>query len=141
MSITLAVGARLPAYATSMGRVLLADLSDDELRERLARIELRPLTARTVNDVDALRDILATVRKQGYAAVDQELEEGLRSLAVPIRDAGGAVVAALNVSVHASRASMVALRREYLPFARQAVAAIEADLRGAGGRAPTVLRS
>jgi IclR family transcriptional regulator, pca regulon regulatory protein len=131
MSITLSVGTRLPAYATSMGRVLLANLPADELEERMSRIEIRPLTARTVKDKDELRAILAATRKQGYAATDQELEEGLRSLAVPIRDAGGGVVAALNVSVHASRASMAVLRRDFLPSARQTVAGIEADLTGA----------
>src|SRR6201995_5212567 len=131
MSITLSVGTRLPAYATSMGRVLLANLPDDELEERLSRIAIRPLTARTVKGKDELRAILDATRKQGYAATDQELEEGLRSLAVPIRDANEAVVAALNVSVHASRASMAVLRRDFLPFARQAVAGIQADLTGA----------
>ena len=131
MSITLSVGTRLPAYATSMGRVLLADLPEDELEERLSRMEIRPLTARTVKGKDELRAILEATRKQGYAATDQELEEGLRSLAVPIRDANEVVVAALNVSVHASRASMAVLRRDYLPFARQAVAGIQADLTGA----------
>jgi len=130
MSITLSVGTRLPAYATSMGRVLLASLPDDELEERLSRIEIRPLTARTLKEKDELRAILAATRKQGYAATDQELEEGLRSLAVPIRDASDVVVAALNVSVHASRASMAVLRRDFLPFARQAVAGIQADLAG-----------
>jgi IclR family pca regulon transcriptional regulator len=133
MSITLSVGTRLPAYATSMGRVLLANLPEDELDERLSRIEIRPLTTRTVKDKDELRAILAATRKQGYAATDQELEEGLRSLAVPIRDANASVVAALNVSVHASRASMAVLRRDFLPYARQAVAGIEADLTGARG--------
>jgi IclR family pca regulon transcriptional regulator len=139
MSITLAVGTRLPAYATSMGRVLLADLPDAELEERLSRLAPLPLplTARTVKDVVALRAILETVRRQGYAAVDQELEEGLRSLALPIRGGGGRAVAALNVSVHSSRASMTALRREFLPAVRRTVDAIESDLRGAGG----VLRS
>jgi IclR family pca regulon transcriptional regulator len=114
-----------------MGRVLLASLPEDELEDRLSRIEIRPLTARTVSDKDELRAILAATRKQGYAATDQELEEGLRSLAVPIHDANSTVVAALNVSVHASRASMAVLRRDFLPFARQAVAAIEYDLSGA----------
>jgi len=133
MSITLSVGTRLPAYATSMGRVLLANLPEEELEERLSRVEIRPLTARTVKDKDELGAILAATRKQGYAATDQELEEGLRSLAVPIRDASDAVVAALNVSVHARRASMTVLRRDFLPFARQAVAGIEADLTGARG--------
>jgi IclR family pca regulon transcriptional regulator len=134
MSITLAVGARLPAYVTSMGRVLLAGLPEDDLEERLGRIELVPLTSRTVTDKGTLREILAAVRRQGYAATDQELEEGLRSLAVPLHTASGAVIAALNVSVHASRASMSVLRREFLPLALRAVAAIEDDLRGTADR-------
>jgi IclR family transcriptional regulator, pca regulon regulatory protein len=133
MSITLAVGTRLPAYATSMGRVLLGGLEEDELNERLSRIVIQPLTARTVRDEKALRESIATVRKQGFALVDQELEEGLRSAAVPIHNASGDVTAALNVSVHASRASMAVLRREFLPHALEAAAAIENDLRGAGG--------
>jgi IclR family pca regulon transcriptional regulator len=87
-----------------------------------------------VTDKDALRDIIATVRRQGYAATDQELEEGLRSLAVPLRGASGTVTAALNVSVHASRASMAAMRREFLPLALGTATAIEEDLRGAGDR-------
>ena len=134
MSITLAVGTRLPAFVTSMGRVLLAGLSDDELDERLGRIDIVPLTSRTVKDEDGLRAILATVRRQGYAATDQELEEGLRSLAVPIHAGSGAVTAALNVSVHASRASMGVLRREFLPLALRTAATIEEDLRGTAER-------
>jgi IclR family pca regulon transcriptional regulator len=134
MSITLAVGTRLPAFVTSMGRVLLAGLPDDDLEERLARIEVTPLTAHTVKDKTALREILAGVRRQGYAATDQELEEGLRSLAVPLHGSSGAVIAALNVSVHASRASMAALRRDFLPLALGGAAAIEDDLRGTGDR-------
>ena len=134
MSITLAVGTRLPAFVTSMGRVLLAGLPDDELAERLERIEAAPLTAHTVTDKDALGTILETVRRQGYAATDQELEEGLRSLAVPLRNASGNVIAALNLSVHASRASMAALRRDFLPLALRAAAAIEEDLTGTGDR-------
>jgi IclR family pca regulon transcriptional regulator len=130
MSITLAVGTRLPAYATSMGRVLLAGLDDEELDERISRMQIRPLTSHTVASERALRDALAVVRKQGYAMVDQELEEGLRSAAVPIHGADGAVTASLNVSVHASRASMAVLRREFLPHALEAAAAIEEDLRG-----------
>jgi len=130
MSITLSVGTRLPAYATSMGRVLLASLPEAELEERLGRIEVRPLSARTVADKATLRIRLDQVRAQGYAAVDEELEEGLRSLAVPIRNVSGSVLAALNVSVHASRTSMAELRRDFLPSALHAAAAIEADLRG-----------
>ncbi|MGH2856622.1 MAG: IclR family transcriptional regulator domain-containing protein [Solirubrobacteraceae bacterium] len=131
MSITLSVGTRLPAYATSMGRVLLAALPDDELRARLERIELRPLSTHTITDRDELLEALARVRRQGWAAVDQELEEGLRSLAVPIHDASGAVVAAINISVHASRGTVSMMRREMLPLALAAAQAIEADLRRA----------
>jgi IclR family pca regulon transcriptional regulator len=134
MTITIAVGTRLPAYATSMGRVLLAHLPPDDLDERLSRIDIEPLTPRTVKDLQALRRILDGVRKQGFAMVDQELEDGLRSAAVPIRDASGEVVAALNLSVHASRAGMQALRRDYLPPALETAAAIEHDLRSGGLR-------
>ena len=129
MSITLAVGSRLPAYATSMGRVLLAALDPGELATRLARTALEPLTPYTVTDAARLTALLGQVREEGYAAVDQELEEGLRSLAVPIRDGLGEVAAALNVSVHASRGTMTTLRRDLLPRARRAAAAIEGDLR------------
>jgi IclR family pca regulon transcriptional regulator len=132
MSITLSVGTRLPAYATSMGRVLLAGLPDDQLARLLARIELRPLTARTITDRDVLEALLARVRKQGYALTDQELEQGLRSIAVPIRDGSGAVAAALNVSVHASRATATALKRDVLPLLLETAAAIETDVRRAG---------
>ena len=132
MSITLAVGTRLPAYATSMGRVLLAQLDDEELGERLARIKPRKLTPHTITAKRALRVELEAVREQGYAMVDQELEEGLRSAAVPIRDAAGKV-AALNISVHASRASMDDLRRSYLPVVQETAAEIERDLRGTAG--------
>jgi IclR family pca regulon transcriptional regulator len=128
MSITLTVGTRLPAYATSMGRVLLAGLAPEVLEERLGRIDFVPLTAYTVDDATALRATLAAVRADGYAVVDQELEEGLRSLAVPIRDRSGSVLAALNVSVHASRGTVATLRRDFLPPARRAAEAIEADL-------------
>jgi len=134
MSITLAVGTRLPAFVTSMGRVLLAGLPDEELEERLERIEIVPLTSHTVKDKDALRTILSGVRRQGYAATDQELEEGLRSVAVPLRNSSGAVTAALNLSVHASRTSMASLRRDFLPLAQKTAAAIEEDLGGIGDR-------
>lgn len=129
MTISLAVGTRLPAYATSMGRALLAQLPPAELRARLARIEPRKLTPHTLTGKRALREELARVAAQGYAAVDQELELGLRSAAVPLRDAGGNL-AALNVSVHASRTDMDELRDRFLPPLREAAAAIEADLRG-----------
>ena len=140
MSITLSVGTRLPAYATSMGRVLLAALPEAELSARLARIDMRPLSPTPSPTPTALRAVLERVRRQGWAAVDQELEEGLRSLAVPIRDASGTVVAALNVSVHASRGTMTTLRRDILPLALDSATAIELDLRRATGSDSRSLR-
>ena len=139
MAITLAVGTRLPAYATSMGRVLLAALPAADRDERLARIAIRPLTAKTVTDADDLRSRLERVREQGWAAVDQELEEGVRSAAAPVRDASGRVVAALNVSAHASRTSMQALRRDILPLILETAKAIEAELRTVAGPPARVL--
>lgn len=134
MSITITVGTRLPAYPTSMGRVLLAALEPEALEERLARMEIRLLTPSTVTDVERLRRQLDRVRAQGWAAVDQELEQGVRSVAVPIRDATGAVSAALNVSVHASRMTMPTLRKQVVPQLLQTAGAIEGEL-GAGAPA------
>jgi IclR family pca regulon transcriptional regulator len=131
MSITIAVGTRLPAYATSMGRVLLAGLEPGALAERLERMEIERLTSTTVPDIDALRDRIHAARDLGWAAVDQELEQGVRSAAVPIRDASQAVVAALNVSVHATRMTMPALRRDVVPRLLRTAEAIEVDLRAA----------
>jgi IclR family pca regulon transcriptional regulator len=126
MSITLAVGTRLPAYATSMGRVLLAALPPAERDSRLRRIEPRKLTPHTLTTKKALRAEIEKVREQGFAMVDQELEEGLRSAAVPIVDAEGKV-AALNISVHASRAGMDELRDRFLPAVQATARAIERD--------------
>jgi IclR family pca regulon transcriptional regulator len=128
MTITIAVGTRLPAYATSMGRVLLAGLPSEALEECLERVEIEPLTPMTVPDPDALRDRIERVRNAGWAAVDQELEEGVRSVAVPIRDATGRIAAAMNVSVHATRMTMQALRREVVPRLLRTAEAIEVDL-------------
>jgi len=128
MSITIAVGTRLPAYPTSMGRVLLAALDSDGLEDRLARTDVHALTPRTVAHVNELRAELDQVRSRGWAAVDQELEQGVRSVAVPVRDASGTVSAAMNVSVHASRMTMQDLRKQVLPRLLRAAEAIETDL-------------
>jgi IclR family transcriptional regulator, pca regulon regulatory protein len=135
MTITIAVGTRLPAYATSMGRVLLAGLDPEALEERLGRVRLERLTERTVPDAEALRERIAVVREAGWAAVDQELEEGVRSAAVPIRDASRSVIAALNMSVHATRLTMPALRRDVVPRLLETAAAIEVDLHRAAAPA------
>ena len=128
MTIALTVGTRLPPYPTSMGRVLLASLPKEELDAHLRRIPLRKLTERTVVDETELRRILAKVAAQGWAAVDQELEAGVRSIAVPIRDSSGRVVAAINASAHAARVQMRTLERQFLPRLHSAAQQIDAEL-------------
>ena len=128
MTVAIAVGTRFPAHATSMGRVLLAALDQPELDEFFERLEPRAYTAKTVTDEQALRRELVTVRDRGSALVDQELEDGLRSVAVPVRNASGRVVAAVNVSTHASRRTLEAIRRELLPPLLDTAAQIERDL-------------
>jgi IclR family transcriptional regulator, pca regulon regulatory protein len=120
MSIDLRVGSRLPAFCTSMGRVPLANLPMDELERVLLRIEFTANTERTVRSADRLRQILRQVQRNGYAIVDQELELGLRSMAVPIRNAAGAAVAALNVGAHAQRVSIQQMQNTFLPHLQAA---------------------
>jgi IclR family transcriptional regulator, pca regulon regulatory protein len=134
MAVAIAVGTRFPAYATSMGRVLLAGLSHAELDAFLQTAELKALTAATVTDPADLRAQIERVRRQGWALVDQELEDGLRSVAVPIHSASGEVVAAMNLSTQAARRTVPSIREELLPHLRAAAAAIEADL--AAGSVP-----
>ncbi|MEU9173444.1 IclR family transcriptional regulator C-terminal domain-containing protein [Streptomyces sp. NPDC048420] len=129
MTAAITVGTRFPAHVTSVGRVILAGLPDGELELRLSRAELVPLTTRTIVAADLLRAELERVRRQGYALVDQELEEGLRSIAAPVRDRGGEVVAAVNIPVQAGRTTLAAVRRDLLPPLLETVAGIEADLR------------
>ncbi len=124
MTISLAVGSRLPAYPTSMGRVLLAGISDAELDKYLSTTPLVALTARTVTDPERIRAIVGDVRREGYALVDQELEDGVRSVAAPIVDQKGKVVAALNVSCHASRTDLAKIRHEFLPKVKATAATI-----------------
>ncbi|MFC4941985.1 IclR family transcriptional regulator domain-containing protein [Pseudonocardia sp. GCM10023141] len=130
MTVAITIGTRLPAYATSMGRVLLAAQPDPQRRALLAERPPEPLTDRTLTDLATLAVELDTVRDAGYCVVDEELELGLRSLAVPVRDGSGAVVAAANVS---SRAGSVDLVRDVLPALRACAAGIEGDLRLGGG--------
>ncbi|MEV4801866.1 IclR family transcriptional regulator C-terminal domain-containing protein [Nonomuraea sp. NPDC049421] len=128
MRVTINIGTRFPAYCTSMGRVLLAGLPAAELDAYLERAELRRLTSRTIVLPAALRAELDEVRRRGWAMVDQELEEGLRSIAAPIRDRSGRTVAAVNVSTHASRTSLQAVHRDLLPPLLATAAKIESDL-------------
>ncbi|HEY0776140.1 MAG TPA: IclR family transcriptional regulator C-terminal domain-containing protein [Nocardioidaceae bacterium] len=128
MTVSINVGTRFPAYATSMGRVLLSGLDEESLASYLDSVRMEQLTERTVHEAAELRRVLDQVRKQGYALVDGELELGLRALAVPVHDRAGRVVAAVNVSSHVSRLTVERARREFLPPLRRAAAAIEADL-------------
>jgi IclR family pca regulon transcriptional regulator len=116
MTIALGVGSRLPAHATSMGRVLLADLPAGELDQFLAETRLERYTSSTIADPALLRRKLDEVRAHGWALVDEELEIGLRSIAAPIRRADGRAVAALNVSAAAPRVSLEELRERFLPM-------------------------
>ncbi|MBO9514956.1 MAG: helix-turn-helix domain-containing protein [Variovorax sp.] len=116
MRISLGVGSRLPAWCTSMGRLLLADLdSDDAIRERLASSEREAFTKHTVTDLEALFAKVMQARRQGWCLVNQELEEGLISIAAPIVDRGGRAVAALNISGQANRTSAKVMQETMLP--------------------------
>ena len=128
MSVDIMIGTRFPAFATSMGRVLLIDLSPAEREMFLATARISALTRHTVTDRSALLRVLEGVAADGYALVDQELEEGLRSMAVPVRDPSGAAVAAVNVSMHAARTSAAEARATVLPVLQAAAQAISADL-------------
>jgi IclR family pca regulon transcriptional regulator len=120
MAIDLGVGSRLPAFCTSMGRILLADLPPEKLEELLAGTEFTRYTERTVVNAEKLRQILRMVQRNGYCVIDQELEHGLRSLAVPIRNPAGKVAAALNVGAHAQRVSLQDLVMRFLPHLKAA---------------------
>jgi IclR family transcriptional regulator, pca regulon regulatory protein len=115
MSINLVVGSRLPAHATSMGKVLLAHLPPQSLEAYLANAPFEALTKRTVTTAAELRRHLALVRQRGWAFADQESEVGIRTVAAPLFNHNNQVDAALNVSGHAARVSMEELKRKYLP--------------------------
>ncbi|MEP7113315.1 MAG: IclR family transcriptional regulator C-terminal domain-containing protein [Ilumatobacteraceae bacterium] len=128
MGISLAIGSRLPAAWTSMGRVLLAGLTDPKLDEFLDGLEVSGLTMHSITDIDALRSEIHTVRAQGYALIDQELEEGIRSVAAPLRDRRGRTLAAVNVGTHAARVTLKELRSVILPALLSTAASIESQL-------------
>ena len=125
LSVGLHVGTRLPAYCTSMGRVILSGLPPAGLDAFLARAAIRPNTPKTVTDRAALAALIAKAGRDGYAAVDEELELGLRSIAVPIRDQAGCIVAAINVSTQTARLSIAEMERDILPELREAATRIE----------------
>jgi IclR family pca regulon transcriptional regulator len=115
MSISLGVGSRLPAYCTSLGRVLLAGLPDDDVLSRLQASDRQALTRHTLTDVRELFTKVQATRKQGWSLVNQELEEGLVSLAAPVTNREGRTVAALNISGQANRTSAKIMQDSMLP--------------------------
>lgn len=125
MSIGLSVGSRLPAYCASMGRVLLASKPEKERRALLEALPREKLTARTLTGMDELLGAIEQARVDGHAVIDQELEMGLRSIAVPVMDAGGKVVAAINVGAQAERVSIEQMRKRFLPLLRRAQAELQ----------------
>jgi IclR family pca regulon transcriptional regulator len=129
MAVDLHIGSRLPAYCTSMGRVLLAYLPPEELEAYLARAVLTPHTTRTITSVEKLRLALRNVRRNGYALVDQELEVGLRSLAVPVYGPSGRVTATVNLSGNAPRMPVYDMQTRFLPYLRNAALELGAFLR------------
>src|SRR5690606_28787933 len=120
MRISLGVGSRLPAYCTALGRLLLADLPDAEVRARLEASDLVPLTRHTLTDIDALMAKIQQARRQRWSLLNQELEEGLISIAAPIVDRNGRTIAAINISGQANRTSAKLMQESMLPALRQA---------------------
>lgn len=128
MTIGLSIGSRLPAYCSSMGRVLLAGLPPAELAAFYDRVRIEKRTPRTVATMVALKEAVEVARRQGWALVDQELEMGLRSIAVPVRNRRGEVLAALNVSTHEGRSSLDTMTTGFLPVLLDAAQRISAAL-------------
>ena len=118
MSVTLAVGTRLPAFHTSLGRVQLGFLDDGELWCRLRSLRIEAYTPSTITDVQALYERVREDRAQGFSIVDEELERGLRSIAVPIVDRAGEAIAGLNISTHSTRTTRNEMRDRFLPRLR-----------------------
>ena len=134
LSLNLGVGSRLPAYCTSMGRLLLSGLSDADAEARLRASELKARTHHTLTGLDELMREIRRAREQGWCLVDQELEEGLISMAAPVYGKGGEIVAALNISGQANRTDPAAMQREMLPALREAAQTISRLLRAGSGR-------
>ncbi|HUY94356.1 MAG TPA: IclR family transcriptional regulator C-terminal domain-containing protein [Terracidiphilus sp.] len=124
MAAGLSVGSRLPAYCTSMGRVLLAALPDDRLEAYLRNLKPRAYTPKTITRLPQLKKAILQVRKDGYAIVDEELEAGLRSIAVPVLTHGNQVVAAINVGTHVSRVDRAMLTGRCLPVLQEGARAL-----------------
>ncbi|PYE19451.1 IclR family transcriptional regulator [Williamsia limnetica] len=128
MTVSITIGTRFPAYATSMGRILLAALSDSGLDAHLDRVTPEPLTANTKTAHEDLRESIRDAGEQGFCIVDGELEAGLRSLAAPIHGRDGSVIAAVNISTQSVRYSLEAIRDDLVPELLRTATAITADI-------------
>jgi len=115
LSLALNTGSRVPAYCTALGRVLLGGLSAIQLDRYFASVNLAPHTDRTITSEQKLRDSLFEVRQRGFAVIEEEMEIGLRSIAVPVRGASGAIVAALGIGAQTARVSRDAIEDQFLP--------------------------
>ena len=129
MTINLSIGSRLPAFCTSMGRVLLGNLDDATLDDILAQSDLKALTKCTATNPTRLKKIISDDRKKGWSLVNQELEEGLCSIAVPLIDSGGRSIAAMNIGGNVTRTSQADLIKKVLPELQAAANKINMALR------------
>ena len=128
MTINVPIGGRDPLYCTALGRVLLAYAGDDDLAQYLKTADLRVYTSATITDPGELRDALRRVRANGYSLIENELEDGLVALAVPIRDSDGNVTAAMNACSYSLRTGPAELVSSGLPLLRKAAAGVEAEV-------------
>jgi IclR family transcriptional regulator, pca regulon regulatory protein len=128
MTISISIGSRLPALTTSMGRVLLGDLADDALDAFVTTHEVSKRTQRTTMDPSELATIIREGHRQGWVLLDQELEDGVRSVATALKDRRGRSIAAINVSTHAGRVTLAELRGRILPALLTTAANINAQL-------------
>jgi IclR family pca regulon transcriptional regulator len=128
MSVALAVGTRLPAFHTALGRVQLGFLDEAEFWRRLRSLRIEAYTPSTITDVQALFERVREDRAQGFSIVDEELERGLRAIAVPIIDRAGQTVAALNLSTHSTRTTRNEMRDRFLPQLRAVAEQISTSL-------------
>lgn len=124
MTLALSVGSRLPAHLTAIGRVLLAELSDEVLDDRLRRVDLNRRTERSLYNVEDLKEEIRRVREQGYCVIDQEFEVGVLAAAVPVRRPGRPTVG-ISVAMHGSRGSSELLRTEAVPVLQDAASELE----------------
>lgn len=139
MRIDLGLGTRLPAFATSMGRILLAELPDEQLRARLAHMDRPALTSHTVTDADRLVELIRAAGDEGFSLIDQELEPGLRSAAVPVKDTEGRTVLAINTSMTASDEPADRTRQRVRPALQECAEQIQTLVRSLGSDLDSLL--